>query len=155
MSNHLKNLDKEKNVIKFISDWNKKNKLIASTCHGAQLLISAKATKGKKVSAYYSIEDDITNSGAIYVNAPVVIDKNIISSPHYNWMGEWMKAAIKEVKKIKVNLEKDIDLKIFKKAALIRAFEEEAFRQVEKKYKNSCISFCWAGVYCFYFCYLF
>ena len=61
-------------------------------------MISAKATTGKKISAYYSIEDDVNNSGATYVNAPVVIDQNIVSSPHYNWMGEWMKAAIEKVK---------------------------------------------------------
>ncbi|MBF91748.1 MAG: hypothetical protein CMP34_02955 [Rickettsiales bacterium] len=94
----LEKLRQEKTVIKFISDWNKNNKIIASTCHGAQLLISAKATTGKKISAYYSIEDDVNNSGATYVNAPVVIDQNIVSSPHYNWMGEWMKAAIEKVK---------------------------------------------------------
>ncbi len=93
----LEKLRQEKKVIGFISDWNQRNKIIASTCHGAQLLISAKATKGKKISAYYSIEDDIMNSGATYVNAPVVIDQNIVSSPHYNWMGEWMKAAIEKV----------------------------------------------------------
>ena len=94
----LEKLRQEKTVINFISEWNKKNKIIASTCHGAQLLISAKATGGKKISAYYSIEDDVNNSGATYVNKPVVIDQNIVSSPHYNWMGEWMKAAIEKVK---------------------------------------------------------
>jgi protease I len=95
----LEKLRQEKIVLKFISEWDKVNKVIASTCHGAQLLISAKATKGKRISGYYSIEDDINNSGAIYVNEPVVVDKNIVSSPHYNWMGEWMKTAIQEVKK--------------------------------------------------------
>jgi protease I len=90
----LEKLRQEKDVIKFISRWNELGKIIASTCHGAQLLISAKAISGKKVSAYYSIEDDVNNSGATYVNQPVVIDSNIVSSPHYNWMGEWMKAAI-------------------------------------------------------------
>jgi protease I len=62
-------------------------------------LISAKVTKGKKISGYYSIEDDINNSGATYVNQPVVVDGNIVTSPHYNWMGEWMAAAINLVKK--------------------------------------------------------
>jgi protease I len=94
----LEKLRQEKQVVGFISEWNQKNKTIASTCHGAQLLISAKATKGKKISAYYSIEDDVNNSGATYINEPVVIDQNIVSSPHYNWMGEWMKAAIEKVK---------------------------------------------------------
>lgn len=95
----LEKLRQEKDVIKFISRWNELGKIIASTCHGAQLLISAKAITGKKVSAYYSIEDDVNNAGATYVNQPVVIDKNIVSSPHYNWMGEWMKAAIDLVSK--------------------------------------------------------
>jgi len=94
----LEKLRQEKKVIEFIKDWGERDKTIASTCHGAQLLISSRLIKGKKVSGYYSLEDDINNAGAVYVNEPVVIDKNIISSPHYNWMGEWMLAAIKSVK---------------------------------------------------------
>ena len=94
----LEKLRQEKHVLNFISDWNNKGKYIASTCHGAQLLISARAVHGKKVSGYYSIKDDINNAGAIYVDEPVVIDGNLITSPHYDHMGIWMKAAIKMVK---------------------------------------------------------
>ena len=90
----LEKLRQEKDVLVFIHEWNKKGKIIASTCHGAQLMISAKIVKGRKISGYYSIEDDINNSGATYVNKPSVIDDNIISSPHYDHMGEWMKEAI-------------------------------------------------------------
>jgi protease I len=95
----LEKLRQEKQVISFIAAWHKKEKIIASTCHGAQLMISAKITSGKRISGYYSIEDDISNSGAVYVNEPVVVDGNIVSSPHYNWMGEWMNVAINLVKK--------------------------------------------------------
>ena len=91
----LEKLRQEKQVIHFISAWNKINKPIASTCHGAQLLISARVVSGKKVSGYYSLEDDINNAGAIYINAPVVVDGNLVTSPHYNWMGEWMAEAIR------------------------------------------------------------
>jgi len=90
----LEKLRQEKHVPAFIAKWNEQRKPIASTCHGAQLLISAKVVKGRKVSAYYSIEDDVNNAGAQYVNAPFVTDGNLVSSPHYQWMGEWMKAAI-------------------------------------------------------------
>jgi protease I len=82
------------NVIKFISDWNLAGKCIVSTCHGAQLLISARAVRGRRISGYYSLEDDINNAGAEYVNAPFVIDGNIISSPHYDHMGAWMENAL-------------------------------------------------------------
>jgi protease I len=84
-----------KPVLSFIHQWNQNGKVIISTCHGAQLLISAKIVKGRKISGYYSLEDDINNAGATYVNAPYVIDDNIISSPHYDHMGVWMEEAIK------------------------------------------------------------
>lgn len=90
----LEKLRQQKNAISFIKAFVDSKKVVASTCHGAQLLISAKVTKGRKISAYYSIADDITNSGAIYVDAPYVIDENIVSSPHYKHMGAWMKASI-------------------------------------------------------------
>lgn len=91
----LEKLRQEKHVLTFITDWNSRGKVIASTCHGAQLLISAKIVKGRKVSGYYSIADDINNAGAQYVNAPFVVDGNLVSSPHYQWMGEWMKEAVR------------------------------------------------------------
>ena len=100
----LEKLRQEKQVISFISEWNKKGKVIASTCHGAQLMISAKIVAGREISGYYSLEDDINNAGAKYVNAPVVVDGNIVSSPHYDHMGIWMKTAIDMVKQNAVKL---------------------------------------------------
>ena len=94
----LEKLRQNKAVIHFIYEWNKRGKVIASTCHGAQLMISAKIVAGREISGYYSLEDDINNSGAKYVNAPVVVDGNIVSSPHYDHMGIWMKTAIDMVK---------------------------------------------------------
>jgi len=82
-------------VLEFIHKWNAVGKLIASTCHGAQLLISAKVVNGRKISGYSSIKDDINNAGGIYTNEPVVVDTNIISSPHYDHMGIWMETVIK------------------------------------------------------------
>ena len=94
----LEKLRQEKYAVSFVKSWGESGKIIASTCHGAQLLISAGLTKGKNISGYYSIKDDINNSGARYIDEPYVIDGNIVSSPHYDWMGEWMSAAIKLAK---------------------------------------------------------
>ena len=91
----LEKLRQEKVVKGFIHRWNSAGRIITSTCHGAQLLISAKVTAGRKISGYYSLEDDICNSGAHYVNQPVVIDKNIITSPHYDHMGIWMEETLR------------------------------------------------------------
>ena len=82
-------------LIRFIKEWHLAGKVIASTCHGAQLLISAGITQGKVISGYYSLEVDIKNSGATYSSDPVVTDSKIVSSPHYNYMGEWMEESLK------------------------------------------------------------
>lgn len=93
----LEKLRQEINVVRFISEWDKKRKLIASTCHGAQMLISAKCVSGRKISGYYSLKVDIENAGAQYVDEPFVSDGNIISSPHYKWMGEWMGEVMRKM----------------------------------------------------------
>lgn len=92
----LEKIRQEEKVLNFIAEWDSKGKIIASTCHGAQLMVSAKIVRGRKISAYYSIKDDVNNAGAFYVDAPFVVDKNIISSPHYKHMGPWMKESISQ-----------------------------------------------------------
>ncbi len=89
----------DEEILKFIADFHRAGKVIASVCHGAQLLISAKIVKGKKISGYYSIKDDINNAGATYVDAPVVVDNKIVSSPHYKYLGPWMKEVFSQVAK--------------------------------------------------------
>ena len=86
-------------ILKIVSDFNATGKVIASICHAAQLLISAKVVKGRKISGYYSIKDDISNAGATYVDGPAVIDGNIVSCPHYKHLGPWMKEALALVEK--------------------------------------------------------
>ena len=90
----MEKLRQEQNVLDFIYEYVATGKTLGSICHGAQLLISAKVVKGKSISGYYSIRDDIINAGAEYVDAPFVIDENIISCPHYKYLGEWMKEVI-------------------------------------------------------------
>tara|TARA_B100001057_G_C22724803_1_gene901261 strand:- start:320 stop:859 length:540 start_codon:yes stop_codon:yes gene_type:complete len=87
-------------LIKFIKNFyqlNNKN-TIACICSGTQLLISAKIIKGKKISGYYSMKDDIINAGANYIDEEVVSDSRIFTTAHYKDMAPWLKAAIDYVK---------------------------------------------------------
>lgn len=99
----LEKLRQELYVLDFIKCWDTQGKLIASTCHGAQLLISAKVVKNRAISGYYSIKDDIENAGATYVDMPAVVSQNIVSSPHYKHMGEWMKTALQLYRTIDID----------------------------------------------------
>lgn len=84
-------------LISFIRAFGNTDKTIASICQGAQLLISARLTEGRNIAGYYSLRDDIENSGGKYVDLPAVIDGNIVSTAHYKDMGPWMRAAINQV----------------------------------------------------------
>jgi len=67
-------------MIDLVSDMTRRNKPVAAICHGPWVLCSTTALKGKKATCFSSIKDDITNAGAIYVDAEVVVDGNIITS---------------------------------------------------------------------------
>tara|TARA_R110000824_G_scaffold24497_2_gene86245 strand:+ start:16976 stop:17515 length:540 start_codon:yes stop_codon:yes gene_type:complete len=94
----LEKLRLEKGVVEFVREWNALDKTILSLCNGAQLLITADVIKDKTVSGYYAIEADINNAGATYHRGPVVVDSNIVSSPHYDFMGEWMRTGYQALK---------------------------------------------------------
>lgn len=94
----MEKIRQDNKIINFISNFNSKNKLIACICSGAQLLISARIVKDRKIAGYYSMKDDLINAGAIYTDLPAVVDKNIITTAHYKDMGPWMREVINKLK---------------------------------------------------------
>ena len=82
--------------VKAMEKVRQEKKIIACICSGAQLLISAKVVKGRRIAGYYSMEDDLVNAGAIYADKPAVVDNNIITTAHYKDMGPWMREVIKK-----------------------------------------------------------
>jgi len=95
----MEKVRQEKKIIDFISKFNDQRKIIACICSGAQLLISARVVKNRKIAGYYSMKDDLINAGAIYTDKPAVVDENIITTAHYKDMGPWMKEALRKVSK--------------------------------------------------------
>lgn len=76
------NLRYDKDVIRFIQDFNRSGKLIAAICHAPVVLASADIIKGKKLTGYWNIQVDLKNAGGTVVEAPVVTDGNLITSRH-------------------------------------------------------------------------
>lgn len=92
----IEKLRQHKPLIEHIADHHARGGVIASICHGAQLLISAKLCKGRTISGYYSIRDDIENAGGSYSEGPVTCDR-IVSVAHYKDMAPWMAMVLREV----------------------------------------------------------
>lgn len=68
------------NAQKFVRDMAAQNKPIAVICHGAWLLVSAGLVKGRTLTSWPSLEDDIVNAGGSWVNEEVHVDGLLISS---------------------------------------------------------------------------
>jgi protease I len=67
-------------MVGLVRDAYESGKLVAAICHGGWMLASAGATKGRKITGYLPIKDDVVNAGGEWVDAPVVEDGNVITS---------------------------------------------------------------------------
>ena len=81
-------------VLQIIRHMNEQRKPIGHICHGGWLLISAGILKGINVTSTKGIKDDMENAGAIWVDKPVVVDGNIVSSRKPADLPQYMKAYI-------------------------------------------------------------
>lgn len=78
-----------------IVKWcNAKNVVIGAICHGPQVLISAELCKGRYMTAYVGVKDDLINAGAMWCEGPVVRDSNIITAQHYRDNPKFMKEIL-------------------------------------------------------------
>lgn len=73
-------LRRDEKVLSLTREFFQQGKLVAFICHGGWIPISAKILRGKRATGSRGIKDDLENAGAIWVDAPVVIDGNLISS---------------------------------------------------------------------------
>ena len=73
-------LRREAKVLQLVADFEKSGKLIASICHGGWIDISSKVVRGYKYTSTPAIKDDLVNAGAVWIDQPVVIDRNHVSS---------------------------------------------------------------------------
>lgn len=70
----------EQTAIDFIRSFAEANKPIAAICHGPWTLINAQAVEGKRMTSWPSLEADLTNAGAHWVDEEVVVDRGLVTS---------------------------------------------------------------------------
>ena len=83
-------------VLQFVKAMYDNDKIVAAICHGPWITISAGIMNGKKATCYVGMADDLKNAGAEYIEASVVVDNNLITAPHYDNNGDFMKAILEK-----------------------------------------------------------
>jgi len=86
-------------VNNFVIDMYKKKKLVAAICHGGWVLVSAGILRGKKVTGFYAIKDDLINAGAKFIDKEVVVDGNLITSRNPYDLPAFCTQIIKKLKR--------------------------------------------------------
>ncbi len=82
----------------FVRDFFKQEKPVAAICHASWTLISADVVKGRKMTSYKSIKDDLINAGAKWVDQEVVVDQGFVTSRNPNDLPAFNAKLIEEIK---------------------------------------------------------
>lgn len=70
----------EPKVQSFLQEMQQAGKPFALICHAPWELVSANLVKGRTLTSYYTIQDDIRNAGGNWVDQEVVVDGNWVTS---------------------------------------------------------------------------
>ncbi|MCD6290924.1 MAG: type 1 glutamine amidotransferase [Anaerolineae bacterium] len=82
-------------TLELVRDFHRRGKLIAAICHGPWILASAGIARGKRVTGFAAVRDDLIHAGAEWVDAPAVRDGNIITGRVPNDLPEFCQEIIR------------------------------------------------------------
>lgn len=88
----------EEGPVTFTKEFFDTGRPVFAICHAPQLLISADVIRGKKVTGWKSIVQDIKNAGADYLDQEVVVDGNLVSSRHPGDLPAFIKESLRKLK---------------------------------------------------------
>jgi protease I len=78
------------------------DKPVFAICHGPQLLITARLVRGRKMTAWKTIQDDLAQVGANVGDLEVVVDKNLVTSRQPSDIPAFIRESLKMLEKVPV-----------------------------------------------------
>jgi protease I len=87
-------LRRDPHVLELVRQLARSRKLVAAICHGGWVPISAGVYRGVRVTGSPGIKDDLVNAGAIWEDAPAVVDRHFVSSRKPDDLPEFCQAII-------------------------------------------------------------
>jgi protease I len=84
-------------ALDIVREMNDQGKTIGFICHAGWVPISAGVLKGRRITCVSAIKDDVINAGADYVNEPVVVDGNFVTSRTPEDLPVWLPALIDRI----------------------------------------------------------
>ncbi|GAC1328970.1 MAG: type 1 glutamine amidotransferase domain-containing protein [Beijerinckiaceae bacterium] len=88
----------EDKAIAFVRHFVEQKKPVAAICHGPWTLINAGGVKGKKMTSWPSLQVDLRNAGATWVDEPVVVDMGLVTSRKPDDLPQFCAKMIEEIR---------------------------------------------------------
>jgi protease I len=84
-------------AVEFTRQFFNSGKPVFAICHAPQILITADVIRGKKITGWKSIIQDIKNAGGLFLDQEVVVDDNLVSSRHPGDLPAFIQASLKKL----------------------------------------------------------
>lgn len=84
-------------AVQFVRSFFDQRKPVAAICHGPWMLAEAGVVKGRKVTSYPSIQTDLKNAGANWVDQEVVVDQGLVTSRKPDDLPAFNRKLIEEI----------------------------------------------------------
>lgn len=85
-------------ALRFVRSFFGSGKPVAAICHGPWTLINAGVAKGRTMTSYHSIQEDLKNAGAEWVDRSVVVDQGLVTSRNPDDLPDFNRKMIEEIK---------------------------------------------------------
>lgn len=90
-------LRQNKDAVAFTSAFLDEGKPVAAICHGPQLLIETGLIRGRRLTSYPSLQTDLKNAGANWVDEEVVVDQGLVTSRRPADLDAFNRKVIEEI----------------------------------------------------------
>ena len=70
----------DEDAVSFVRDFVESGKPVAAICHAPWTLAEADVVRGRRLTSWPSLQTDLTNAGATWVDEELVVDGNLITS---------------------------------------------------------------------------
>ncbi|MCD0420290.1 type 1 glutamine amidotransferase [Rubrivivax sp. JA1024] len=94
----------DQNALKLIKAFYQAGKPVAAVCHAPWLLIETGIAKGRRMTSYHSIKQDVINAGAKWEDSQVVTDNGVITSRNPGDLEAFSAKIIEEIREGKHQL---------------------------------------------------
>jgi deglycase len=92
------NLRQDENAVQFVRDFFEQGKPVAAICHAPWTLIEAGVVRGRTLTSFPSLQTDLRNAGADWVDEEVHVDNGLVTSRKPDDIPAFNKKVIEEIR---------------------------------------------------------